>query len=228
MMMQAERTRALTCGAAGVAMSVALTLAAPLAALAQEAPARAPGTETAPAPHERPPTPLADFVVRGKVRPQGEASFAYSKGRLRVEIMDGPTTVMIGLIDPEARKITVLPSLAGIEGLAIEMELPPEFSLVAMPENSRRIGFDTVATEPCEVWQGTPPGSTIPVESCITMDGIPLRTHATTRNGAEVSFEATELGRLPQDPEVFELPPGTKVRKLPRSLQNMVPGGLAP
>lgn len=228
-------------------MGLALCVAAPLAAPAQPAaapqaapresapqnavPSASPVSPTAPAePHadDRPPTPMADFAVRGTVRPEGEAAFSYRDGRMRVEIFDGPNTVMVGLIDPKTRKLVVLPNLTGMEGLAIEMDLPPEFGFAAMPAGSHRVGLDSVGTEPCEVWRGIDAETSTPVESCITLDGIPLRVRATARGGVDVSFEATMLERAPQDPAAFELPAGTKVRRIPRSLQNMVPGGFAP
>ena len=76
---------------------------------------------------------------------------------------------------------------------------------------------------PCEIWT-SPPSSDVPLEVCLTLDGIPLKAKAVTTRGKSVSFEATELERLPQDPALFEVPKGVKVRRVPRGMENMIPG----
>ncbi|MCS0494945.1 hypothetical protein NVS89_07535 [Ancylobacter sp. MQZ15Z-1] len=212
-------------GMAGIAVVALVGGAVSSGALAQQVSKPKPPARERSAPDERPPLPSSDFSVRGTVTPKGEATFAYRDGHLRVEIFHGAERIMVGLVDPEAHTIIVLPDLPGMGSVAFEMDLPPEFRFVSMPADSRRIGFDTVSTEPCEVWRGTDPDLGTPVQACFTVDGIPLRVQATTRQGLKVAFEATELERGPQDPAAFDVPEGVRVQRVPPSLQDMVPGG---
>jgi len=52
--------------------------------------------------------------------------------------------------------------------------------------------------------------------ACITPDGIALRTEAEIQGTTRVLYEVESLKRGPQDPGLFQLPPGVKVMKVPQ------------
>ncbi len=111
-----------------------------------------------------------------------------------------------------------------MDKVALEMELPEDFSFTDLPADGARLGTDTVAGEACELWRTSEKIGSDPVEACITPDGIVMRAKATVNGKEQVVFEVIELARGPQDPALFEVPKGVKITKVPRSMQGMIPG----
>lgn len=175
-------------------------------------------------PSRRPPRPSADYAVRGRTIPEGgEIRIAYRDGLVRIELSSpGKTAMVIGLINLEAHRMTLLSGLEDAAGMALELDIPPKFRFLDLPDDSRFLGADMVATEPCGTWEigAMGPGR---AEVCLSEDGIPLRVRA-QRGGDAVAFEVTELERVPQEQSLFHVPKGTKVTRIPKGMQKLVPG----
>jgi hypothetical protein len=176
-------------------------------------------------PSSSPPRPSADYAVRGKTDPDGgDLHLSYSSGRMRLEVsMPALASVLTCLVDFGSRRTVILSELPGMDVLGFEIEMPPEYSFADMPAGSVRAGSSEVGSEPCEIWR-SPASSQVPVEVCLTADGIPLKAKVVTLRGERVGFEATELDRGVQDPASFEVPEGVKVRRVPRGMESMIPG----
>lgn len=172
-----------------------------------------------------PPKPTADYSVRGKTLPAGgDLHLSYSGGRMRLEVsVPAVGSVMTGITDFAKRRAIILSDLPGVDVVGFEIDMPAEYSFANMPANAIKGGHSSVGSEPCEIWT-SPPSSDVPIEVCLTLDGIPLKAKAVTTRGKSVSFEATELERMPQDPALFEVPKGVKVRRVPRGMESMIPG----
>lgn len=172
-----------------------------------------------------PPRPTVDFTLRGRTLPEGgDVRIAHRQGRLRVDVrVAAVTTTLTGFIDLKARKLAVLSNLPGLGRVAVEMKLPQEYVAIDMPADSRYWGTDTVAGEPCDIWRSLDPVSSAPIEACITLDGVPLRSLSYTDTGKKVMFEAVEISRAPLGAEAVALPKGVKVTRLPGALESMVP-----
>jgi len=172
-----------------------------------------------------PPRPTADYSVRGKTSPDGgDLHLSYSDGRMRLEVavpMLG--SAMTGIADFGTRRVIILSDLPGMDVVGFEIEMPPEYSFANMPPDSIRAGHSEVGSEPCDIWR-TAKSSPVPVEVCLTVDGIPLKASAVTLRGKSVSFEAIEIERVEQDPANFQVPKGVKVRKVPKGMEGMIPG----
>ncbi|MFD2140031.1 hypothetical protein [Ancylobacter oerskovii] len=177
-----------------------------------------------PVPGPLPPRPAVDFTLRGRTLPEGgEVRIVHRQGRMRVDVdVATVSTTLTGFIDLKARKLAVLSNLPGLGRVAVEMKLPPEYVAIDMPPDSRYWGTDTVAGEPCDVWRADGLGAA-PIEACITLDGLPLRSLSYTDSGKKVMFEAVEISRKPLGPEAVALPKGVKVTRLPGALKGMVP-----
>lgn len=173
----------------------------------------------------RPPRPSTDYAVRGRTVPDGgEIRIAYRGGLVRVELSSpGRAAMVIGLINLESHRMTLLSGLEAASDMALEIDVPPKYLFLDLPEDSRYLGSDIVATEPCGVWEVAAPGRAAQAEVCLSEDGIPLRARA--RKGSDtVAFEVRELERVPQDETQFHVPKGTKVTRIPKGMQKLVPG----
>lgn len=173
------------------------------------------------------PRPSVEYAATARTPREGtELKVVHGKGRMRIEIGEAGTAgAMTGLIDPRKKRMVMLTALPGMEKMALEMELPADFSFADLPADGTRLGSDTVAGEACDLWriEEKAVGSE-PVEACITPDGIVMRATATMNGKPKVVFEVTELTRGPQDPALFEVPKGVKITKVPRGMQGMIPG----
>lgn len=170
------------------------------------------------------PAPAVDYRARARA-PQGvEMTLAHHEGHLRMEVEsanlpDG----MVSLIDLAKQDMVVLMEVPGMDRMAIEMDLPPGFSFSDASRQGTRAGTGEALGEACEMWRFMAKGLNQPVESCVTADGIVLRTSTTIAGKPVVLFEVTELERAPQDPAQFTLPKGMKARRLPSSMRSLLP-----
>ncbi|WP_454914870.1 hypothetical protein [Xanthobacter sediminis] len=177
------------------------------------------------------PMPTADFGLKANLPRGAVMDMAYSQGKMRVEVAKPQVPgSMVGIIDLTARRMVMLsPQMPKV---AVEIELPPEYVVGAMAGTGSKVGRAEVAGEPCDLWQVDPPtdrrsGAT---SACITADGIALRTEAEIQGTKVVLYEVASLKRGPQDPKLFELPPGAKVMKMPQGKFGSILGipGTAP
>ncbi|MFS8036566.1 hypothetical protein ACI7BZ_06285 [Xanthobacter sp. AM11] len=167
------------------------------------------------------PLPSVDFALKAGLRRGGSLDLAHSQGKMRVE-MTRPNVPgsMIGIIDLKARRMVV--RTPNLPNMAVEIELPPEYALGALSGNGLRVGESQVAGEACDLWKmdgPTPAQASIAMGAtvaCITPDGIALRTEVDIKGKKQVLFEASQLTRGPQDPKLFQLPPGVQVVKVPK------------
>ncbi|WP_371348497.1 hypothetical protein [Ancylobacter sp. IITR112] len=170
------------------------------------------------------PAPAADYRARARV-PQGVAlNVFHHQGKVRVEVEGGKLPEgMVSLIDLENSRVVVLMDVPGMDRLAIEKDMPPGFAFSDAKRQGTRVGQGEALGEACELWRFEVKAINEPVESCITPDGIVLKT--TTKMGTKpvVLFEVTELTRAPQDPALFSLPKGVKPSKLPPSMRALLP-----
>ena len=172
----------------------------------------------------QPPRPSADYAMLGRTQPGGgEIMIAHRQGRMRIEVSaEQAGSVVTGLLDLPSHRMTLLSGVAGMEGMAVEVDLPPKFRYLDLPADARFAGADMVATEPCGVWRVGEPGSSKSLEVCLTDDGIPLRMRGGP-GGNGAGFEVTELERVQQDPARFVVPPGTSVTRIPRGMMKLFP-----
>lgn len=171
------------------------------------------------------PLPTTDFALSADLRRGGTLDLAHSQGKMRVE-MTKPNVPgsIVGIIDLRARRMVV--RTPNLPNMAVEMELPPEYALGALSGTGLRVGESQVAGEACDLWKvdapvGAAGGAAIgtsvgPTTACITPDGIALRTEVEMQGKKHLVFEALTLSRAPQDPKLFQLPPGVQVIKVPK------------
>ncbi|MFG1347445.1 hypothetical protein V5F59_21340 [Xanthobacter autotrophicus DSM 431] len=168
------------------------------------------------------PLPTVDFALKGSLRHGGTLDLAHSQGKMRVEITrpNVPGSV-VGILDLKVRRMVM--RTPNLPNMALDVELPPEFALGAVSGNGTRVGPGApVAGEACELWiteapTSAPTGVVLgPTTACITADGITVRTEVELNGKKQQLFETTTLTRGPQDPKLFQLPPGVQVVKLPK------------
>lgn len=168
------------------------------------------------------PMPSVDFSLKAKIKRNRTLDLAYSQSKMRVE-MKGPkaSAPIIGIIDFEAHKMLMM--MPNVANMALEIEIPPEYAVGALSGEGVRVGESQVAGEPCDLWKVDAEtrkevGKKIgPTTACITADGIALRTEAEIDGHTRVLYEATEVTRGPQDPALFQLPPGVQVMNISKS-----------
>lgn len=171
------------------------------------------------------PRPSVDYAATARTPSEGtHLKVVHGNGRVRVEVGGGAASAMTGLIDPKKRRMVMLTTLPGMDKVALEMELPEDFSFADLPADGDRFGSDTVAGEACDLWRTSEKVGSEPVEACITADGIVMRATAVVKGKPQVVFEVVELTRGPQDPALFEVPKGVKVTRVPKSMQGMIQG----
>ena len=177
------------------------------------------------------PQPRTDFEASSKGLAGTTFIYRHHEGKLRVD-MKVPSAQMAAtsLVDISGRKVVgiVGPPTSGI---AVELDLnEAAFGLPPGLVDAKRIGAMSVAGEPCNLWEVTHPSSRAPTRtalpsatiSCITPDGIPLRTETVTNGAHQVIMEATTVTRTAQDPNLFVVPPGTKIMKAPAAMQGLL------
>lgn len=165
------------------------------------------------------PAPAADYRARARAAQGIEMSVAHHEGHLRVEVANG----MVSLIDLDRRGMVVLMDVPGMDRIAVEMDMPPGFAFSDANRLGTRTGTGEALGEACDLWRFEAKALNQPVETCVTADGIVLRTTTVMGGKPVVLFEVTELTRGPQDPAQFVLPKGMKARKVPPSMRSLLP-----
>jgi hypothetical protein len=168
------------------------------------------------------PLPKADFsatyTVGGGDTPGSTMRISHGSGRVRMEFALPGGMAATGYLDMATRKATMVMTLPGVgRQMAMEMDgklLPKQF---AAPEG-RRLGPQRFVGEACDAFEHVEPNSGIVTVSCLTPDGIMLRSEA--RRGDEVVavVEATEVTRARQDPATLVPPKNIPAMKLPGGL----------
>jgi hypothetical protein len=177
------------------------------------------------------PQPRSDFEARSK-GPAGTTFFyRHHEGKLRIDVkLPGTQVAATSLVDISGRKVVTLVGPAN-SGMAVELDLnEAQFGLPPGLLDAKRIGAASVAGEPCNLWEVTSPPARAATRaalpsatiSCITPDGIPLRTETVTNNARKVVMEAMTVSRTAQDPNLFVVPPGTKIVKAPAAMQGLL------
>lgn len=171
------------------------------------------------------PRPQVDFRLNARTVEDGRMSLARgTSGRMRVELTrPGSFGSMTGLIDFMRNRMLMIVAFPGMEGRAVDLELPADFALVDLGGEGTLTTTDTVAAERCDVWRTQEKHSGTFIDSCITPDGITLRAVVDVNGKRTVVFEALDVARGEQDPALFDLPKGVKVTKLPSSMKGLLP-----
>lgn len=178
------------------------------------------------------PLPTVDFEVKATMMGSGTMTMHHSGDKARVETDVGPVP-LTGIMDLKTRKMYMLMSLPGIGTAAMEVGIG-DASYGQVYGDGKHVGSDTVAGEPCELWEmaAAKPGHGNkhfggPVIVCLSKDHIPLRTEATVNGKRKVVSEVTEIKRVKQDPSLFVLPKGVKTVKMPKGLSESIAAGIA-
>src|SRR6185312_5286453 len=130
------------------------------------------------------PLPTVDFEIKATMMGTGAMTMHHSGDRARVETDVGPMPVT-GIMDLKARNMYMLMAIPGIGNTAMEVGIG-DASYGQVYGNGKRVGSDTVAGEPCELWEMSTAKEknkkahfSGPVIVCLSKDHIPLRTEAT-------------------------------------------------
>jgi hypothetical protein len=171
------------------------------------------------------PLPKADFsatyTVGGGDATGSTMRISHAGGRVRIEFAMPGGLAATGYLDMATRKATMVMTLPGVgRQMAMEMDGKLLPKALATPEG-RRIGPQRFVGETCDAFEQTEPKSGLVTVSCLTPDGIMLRSEA--RRGDEVVaiVEATEVVRERQDPASLVPPKNVPAMKLPGGL---IPG----
>jgi hypothetical protein len=178
------------------------------------------------------PLPTVDFEIKATMMGTGAMTMHHSGDRARVETDVGPMPVT-GIMDLKARKMYMLMAIPGIGNTAMEVGIG-DASYGQVYGNGKHVGSDTVAGEPCELWEMSTAKEknknahfSGPVIVCLSKDHIPLRTEATVNGKLKVVSQVTEVKRVKQDPSLFELPKGVKIMKMPKGMSESIAAGMA-
>ena len=177
------------------------------------------------------PLPTVDFQAKATTMGKMNMTLRQSAGKARVELQAAGMPQMTGIMDLKARKMFMIGAIPGMSNMALEVELGKDPGYGQVMGNGRRVGTDTVAGEPCDLWEiddaksGANGG---PVIACLARDNIPLRTEMTVEGKRRVVMEVSELKRVPQDPSLFALPANVQVMKMPKGAGGLqgIPGML--
>ena len=147
-------------------------------------------------------------------------AFFPATGKQRV---DPPGAVGWMLIDRKANSAVMV-----MDAQRMTMAMPPA-TVAAMTQEApagasfTRKNTATVAGTACTEWDMTTGGAT--GTSCITDDGVMLRTVATAPDGAAVTMEATQVTYAPVDPARLSVPSGYTAMQMPTGAPAM-PGAI--
>jgi len=166
------------------------------------------------------PLPQVPFSATARISDMAKPARVYHRdGTLRIEA-SGPQGPMVMLIDLKTREGTLL---AAMGAMKVAMPLPagtgPLNNAAGLPTGDK-VGTDKVAGEACTLWQWRDPGSGESGRSCITGDGIPLRT--TVRNGSEIVL--SDVQRTAQPEGLFVVPEGYQRITIPQGNLPGLPG----
>lgn len=178
-----------------------------------------------PATAEPVPMPQTDYAAKGRFAGGGEISVRHRAGKMRLDFtVAGAPVTMTGIVDLGSRKVLMTMPIPGAK-TALEIDLADGGSFGQAVGEGRRTGSATVAGERCDTWEIDGKGAGKAV-ACVTADGIHLRTEVENDGKRQTVMEIGGLTRGPQDPKLFELPPGTQITKAPAGM-NVLPGGPA-
>jgi len=177
------------------------------------------------------PQPRTDFEASSKGPAGTTFVYRHHDGKLRVDVsVPSAQVAATSLVDISGRKVVAMIGPA-TSAVAVELDLnEAQFGLPPGRLDAKRIGATSVAGEPCNLWEVTHPPSRSATRAalpsatiaCITPDGIPLRTETVTNGTRQVVMEATTVTRAVQDPNLFVVPPGTKIMKAPAAMQGLL------
>lgn len=171
------------------------------------------------------PLPKADFSatysVTGRDAPGSTMRISHGGGRVRMEFAMPGGMAATGYLDMATRKATMVMTMPGLgQKMAMEMDAKLLPKSLAAPEG-RRLGPQRFVGESCDAFEQTEPKSGIVTVSCVTPDGIMLRSEARRGDAVIAVVEATEVVRAPQDPASLVPPKNLPALKLPGGL---IPG----
>lgn len=160
----------------------------------------------------RPPfPPTTDAAVTYRVEssargvpPSIEVRWSAAAGRMRVDGgMPG-----YALLDPAAGTAVVV-----LEGLGVMLDAPRAAGVdqLASLEHARRFvrrGTTVVAGTRCTEYEVS--GRDAVGTACLTPEGVPLRLDGQDERGRTAHLEATSVSLAPQDPAIFQPPPGVR------------------
>ncbi|MGQ3674847.1 hypothetical protein ACT6QH_05030 [Xanthobacter sp. TB0139] len=165
-------------------------------------------------PSEPLPLPTGDFAVKARSMRGSDMDMAYHEGMLLVHVRPPNKDIqMTGIIKLKAGRMVML--MPNLPNMALEMALPPQYAVTALKGTGKKLGASEVAGEVCHLWllDKAKAGRTI---SCITPDGIALRTQMENKGAVRTVYEVTQLTRAPQDPSQFEISEDVKLIKVSR------------
>lgn len=161
------------------------------------------------------PLPSVDFAAHGTFIGGGTMTIRHHGGTLRTDMtMPGAPMPMTGYFDLATKKaLMVVSTPAG--PMAMEVSLADQVGYGAMIGTGVREGRDAVAGEPCDIWRIETSRPEEPVRSCITADGIALRTDAVVGGKPQTVFEIAGLTRGAQNPADLRMPRDVPVMRMP-------------
>ena len=152
------------------------------------------------------PLPSVDYAAHGTFIGGGTMTIRHHGGTLRTDMtMPGTPMPMTGYFDLATKKaLMVVSTPAG--PMAMEVNLADQVGYGAMTGTGVREGRDAVAGEPCDIWRIETSRPEEPVRSCITADGIALRTDAVVGGKSQTVFEIAGVTRGAQNPADLRMP----------------------
>jgi hypothetical protein len=175
------------------------------------------------------PLPTADFEATATTLGGATMIMHHSGDKARVEVDVGIT--ITGIMDLKTRKMLMIGAIPGMSNMAMEIGIG-EASYGQVYGSGKRVGEDTVAGEPCQLWEmdAAKAGHDSkyvngPVIVCLSRDHIPLRTQATVDGKLKTITEITQLKRVKQDPALFVMPKDVKVMKMPKGVGEGIAAG---
>lgn len=161
------------------------------------------------------PLPSVDYAAEGTFVSGGKMVVRHHAGMMRLDAnLPGVPIPMTGYFDLPARKATMIVATPAGR-MAMEVSLADQAGYGALSGSGEREGKDTVAGESCSVWRIATGKHNEQVRSCITDDGIVLRTATVNRDRVHTVFELTTVTRAPQAPEQFRVPTDVPVIRAP-------------
>lgn len=175
------------------------------------------------------PLPTADFEATATTLGGATMTMHHSGDKARVEVDVGVS--ITGIMDLKTRKMLMIGAIPGMSNMAMEIGIG-DANYGQVYGSGKRVGEDTVAGEPCQLWQMDAAKAEHdnkyvngPVIVCLSRDNIPLRTQATVDGKLKTITEVTQLKRVRQDPSLFVLPKDVKVMKMPKGVGEGIAAG---
>ncbi len=176
------------------------------------------------------PLPAADFEATATMMGKGTFTLHHASDKARVEMQMGPLPIT-GIMDLKTRKMVMF-GIPGMPNMAMEVGIG-NAGYGQVIGNGKRIGSDTVAGEPCELWEMDGAKAehqnkyfSGPIIVCLSGDHIPLRTEATVDGKRKTITRVTEIKRVKQDPSLFVLPSDVQIVKMPKNIGEGIAAGM--